>query len=78
MKPIEGFVTPSDLEAKVAALETKLDGLLSKKFRVGTAHAVQLMETYTPSCTRGGRAQEIYVKSVRNRNSTNYRLEKVT
>ena len=47
LKPIEGFVTPSDLEARVAAIETTLDGLLSKIFRVDIGHAEHLMAQYT-------------------------------
>ena len=56
LKPIENFVTPDDLEAKVAALETKLHYLLSEKLPAGTAHAVQLMKSYTPLYTTMAKA----------------------
>ena len=48
LKPIEGFVTPNDMEARVSVIETKLDELLLTKFPAETAHAVQLMASYTP------------------------------
>ena len=42
LKPVENFVTPDDLEEKVAALETTLHDLLSKKLPAGTAHVLPM------------------------------------